>query len=660
MPTLRPASITTRREFLRDAAVVAGAIAAAPTLVGIAAHPASAAAATRLDDVVAAAIHPAIGIARVGNSLDSFYFGPEVPGAVPKPADGFKDASGAIARQAARFRIYGYDRHGRVVRELTEADASITWTVSVANTKAAWYDFDTAMDLPFAPRVPRRNPSVIGDARATLAVTPGPRTINGRTREPVPLDGGTFLGQSVGLGQLMVDGHGRLVVLPGVGEAYSPTAAPLTTFSDNDGWTDDVCDGPVHATVRIGDRMLEADPAWVVVTPPNYGPALATGVVTAFDSARTAWETPADLGTVSFAVDILPVLARLVDMQWVNAGYLRSHGWRSDGDYLDPDALEQLADSGRGARRARRDVFATLRDPSERKPDADAEPEMYGDGASLRVPPPPYELLTLTPIQYRAFERWAQGKFVDDRGTQPDTDDVDELPVRKRPAALDRASLEQCLGGAYHPGIELPWTLRVPSMWDTSLSNPGPSDTGRRLRVRSDTVELTDYGPMLTSTATLAVGGPLDGSAPGDLTRWLGTPWHTDAASCRSGYRPQRSPVLPTFWPARLPNHVLTEADYRVVVDRQRPLVERRRAFAARHDWERFVAGPDRRSTLTNMVAGWWKLGMVESRRGPSDGAFPDVLKVESGVGFAAEPPVEYGPDYQPADPAEYRGNLRQ
>ena len=121
--------------------------------------------------VVAVAVHPAIGIARVGNSADSFFFGPEMPGSLPHAPEGFKDVSGAIARQAARFRIYGYDAAGDVVGEVTAADADITWTVSVANTKAAWYDFVRPMDLPGAPPVKRRNAGVVGDARQGLVIT---------------------------------------------------------------------------------------------------------------------------------------------------------------------------------------------------------------------------------------------------------------------------------------------------------------------------------------------------------------------------------------------------------------------------------------------------------------------------------------------------------
>lgn len=83
-----------------------------------------------LERVTRVAIHPAIGLARVGNSPDAFFFAPEVPGATPRGP--FKDANGAVAKQAARFRLYGYDQDGRVVGELTADLAEIRLEVSWA------------------------------------------------------------------------------------------------------------------------------------------------------------------------------------------------------------------------------------------------------------------------------------------------------------------------------------------------------------------------------------------------------------------------------------------------------------------------------------------------------------------------------------------------
>jgi hypothetical protein len=47
---------------------------------------------------------------------------------------------GALKREVAEFRLYGYDATGKVVCELAmDADTMIEWTVELANLKAAWY-----------------------------------------------------------------------------------------------------------------------------------------------------------------------------------------------------------------------------------------------------------------------------------------------------------------------------------------------------------------------------------------------------------------------------------------------------------------------------------------------------------------------------------------
>lgn len=98
--------------------------------------------------IVRAAIYPAIGIARVGNSPDEYFIGPEVLAPTRVEPGFYKDRRGALKRLAARFRVYGLNQYGEVVRELTAADADISWQVHVANKKAAWYEFNTALDIP--------------------------------------------------------------------------------------------------------------------------------------------------------------------------------------------------------------------------------------------------------------------------------------------------------------------------------------------------------------------------------------------------------------------------------------------------------------------------------------------------------------------------------
>ena len=585
--------------------------------------------------IVRAAIHPAVGIARVGNSESSFFFGPEVPGALPHAPDGVKDAAGAVARQAARFRVYGVDAEGLPVRELTASEADIAWHVNVANSKAAWYEFDTAFDIPGAAPADLRNAGV--KDRSRLIVAPGERSVRGPAAGPVALEG-SFHDEDVYLGELMTDGDGRLVVLPGRGRGYTDGSASLTTFAGNDGWADDVCDGVVRATVRIGGRTIPTESAWVLTTPPNYGPAMATGFITLYDAVRSALVDAGmlDPGPVSLREDVLPLFARLDDTQWVNEGYFKENGFGSGGEWLSEGTLERLADPSPAAAEFRGSVLAQFRDPAFLVSQQGAIPDMYGDGVSIPQTGP-RQWLAVTPLQYAKLGAWARGRFTDDRDGVPGTSagSLRELPVGEQPRSLDRAALESCLGGAFHPGIEAPWTMRRPSLWARAF----------RLRVRSTEVDDREWGAKLTQEEALAPDGPLDGVAPGDLTRWQGVPWHSDAASCRSGYQRRISTVLPTFWPARIPNQVLIEADYRIVMDRSRALADRQAAFARRHDWERFIARPERPKTLALMIKDWSRLGMVTERPGPGDPEFPATLKVETDVGFEGEPKHEYGAD---------------
>src|SRR3989442_2335129 len=96
----------------------------------------------------------------------------------------------------------------------------------------------------------------------------------------------------------------------------------------------------------------------------------------------------------------------------------------------------------------------------------------------------------------------------------------------------------------------------------------------------------TDYGHQLTPAAVNQSDGPLAASGPGDLTRWMAVPWQTDTASCRSGYEGFTAST-PTFWPARVPNQVLSDDDYLKVMDKTLSPDERWAAFRNRLDWLR-------------------------------------------------------------------------
>jgi len=60
-------------------------------------------------------------IARVGNSREAFYTGPQVTHPAPREPGFYRDPTGALKREAAEFRIYGYNAAGEVVRSDTRS-----------------------------------------------------------------------------------------------------------------------------------------------------------------------------------------------------------------------------------------------------------------------------------------------------------------------------------------------------------------------------------------------------------------------------------------------------------------------------------------------------------------------------------------------------------
>jgi hypothetical protein len=579
-------------------------------------------------EIVRARIHPAIGIARVGNGSDYFY-GPELPYANTNSAVR-RDPKGRLNRQVARFRIYGLNSRGDIVTELNPADSGIqvVWTVHVANRKASWYEFLIALDCPEAACIdsPMRNAKVHGKSREKLDIDPGVKVIRGINEGPVPLCG-CFLDLPVVLGELRTDGAGRLLVIPGRG--VSGPALPEFKLAverhylgSNDGWFDDVCDGPVSASVKLRGRVIPVEAAWVVTAPPNYCPDI-TPVVTMFDVVT---ETVAGIfsggtGRPSFARDIYPIFLRLSAGQWVNKGLLETFGHGSPNDFTLRELSVQLADAGDRSAPLRQRIFAMFRDPESTTFQSELWPPIYGDSFGFDNAGPRARL-ALTKTMYRCLRSWTDGDFEADFD-QPQSVPtcLEDLPLQEQPATLDRAALEACSGGPFRPGYELTWPMRHASIYRAVF----------RLKEKPPEGRNDDYGEFLTQAKALSPGGPLACFGAGDLTRWLGLPWQSDAAGCRFGYEKERGRYLPAFWPARLPNHILTEDAYRVANDLSRPLPERIAAFGDRSPWMRPLglerSYPDQ---VQSMVAGFDQLGVLQRRPGPVDSVFPDDIYVES------------------------------
>jgi hypothetical protein len=248
----------------------------------------------------------------------------------------------------------------------------------------------------------------------------------------------------------------------------------------------------------------------------------------------------------------------------------------------------------------------------------------------------PRQNASISQTQYDTLARWANGTFVADwdRPFTPPAS-IDAVPLAQRPAMLDRAALEYCLADAFHPGCEVTWPVRHLTMFVKPF----------RIRRRPPGRAAPRYGKTLNQQKALSRGGPLFEQGPGDLTRWMGLPWQADTAFCRAGYDTTYDLYQPTFWPARVPNHVLTDVDYALVIDQTQPRARRLEAFIARTSWVEPLHGKTAEQ-MEQMVRVFASMGLLEARPGvQGDPDLPPMMLVAS-----------YGPDVPapaPSVPAE-------
>jgi hypothetical protein len=271
----------------------------------------------------------------------------------------------------------------------------------------------------------------------------------------------------------------------------------------------------------------------------------------------------------------------------------------------------------------RRQIFERFRNPAYTSMEYDDLPPYYGDDVALPAANP-RQWLAVLPIQYAWLLQWAEGDFDADwpEGGLTFPDRLEALPLDEQPAALDRAVLDECLGGPFHPGCEMTWPMRQSLLYEAPF------------RIQRRAAPEPDWGPEMTSVIVLADDGPLSGSGPGDVTRWMAVPWQTDTSSCLSRYKRDVDGYLPAFWPARVPNDVLALDGYQEVLDATKSEEQRERAFADRVKWLRDLPGfgVASRERINAFLRQWADAGIVTQQPGPTDGAaFPDAFWVELG-----------------------------
>jgi len=524
----------------------------------------------------------------------------------PIQSSDLRDKKGALKKQAARFKIFHYPEapstypsgHGAEVKVGSKVGNAVVkeiiWTVHLANKKSGGYvlenpnlkyskgvDPDTYVDSdvpyidgykhgtnPFVPGEknvfpPFRNADISGEPRLRkLTIDPGPRAISGTSAAQINFDLNTdasFYEDALGqintcdylksfpaqhfaelycpsgpietLGALQTDAGGRLLVLAGPGRAVSwyPQDTRMVSPTDNDGWFDDTADGPVFAQIKLSDgTSVEAEGAWVVSTDPAYAPQILNSV-SLWDSIYDIWVRELALVPelfrkkfnpkyqVCFQSDIQPFLVSAMLQEWTTnwpANATSRH--KSIGELTTLKDFEYF------------DFIRTEKDSSSQS----KMPLALGDSGQ--------SFLTPTPTQSHLFGV----AYKNGETAKPETLGGGEL--------LDKASLMNCLGGRFSPGIDMTFIVQQTDLYKNAWGEVGP------FRINAKKI---DYSSVLNNTPALSVGyipcqdNP-DGIEPGDTSKYMALPWHADYNSCAvHGAKPypENPGTLYWSWPAQRP-----------------------------------------------------------------------------------------------------------
>ncbi|WP_419812304.1 LodA/GoxA family CTQ-dependent oxidase [Bacterioplanoides sp.] len=426
------------------------------------------------------------------------------------------------------------------------------------------------------------NNSDVTDAtdRKKLMIDPGPRSVEqpgerssfSRYNIPENYTYGSFPpvgaggGQIDTLGELRMDDQGNLIALGGLGQVTGE--AQIDSFRGAPGYWDDIADGYVTATIHLLDgSTIDCTPAWLLIGSPKYAPELVNITTLAdtmhdvavrkmgaypeiFDASQYP---PADPSwgllpsrkhpgqhqpytplngfnrdyEANFERDIKPIMDRLGAYRWVaDVPYLN--------DFSRPGF--DVRDNSPENNNNRMEYFNLFRVPLPaedyfewHKQIENGPNEMFSELGAPLMPlnsgdnsvtntGPIYKFETLSPTQYFLLYQWAIGRF----NNTPPEQLPEDAPVTAE--QLDQASIGNCVGAPFSPGIETTWIVRSKNIYDAPLHL-------RMAHFMGDNQALATYYSKngLSTTANEADG---QGCEPGDLTKRMAIPWQADFNEC--------------------------------------------------------------------------------------------------------------------------------
>lgn len=483
-------------------------------------------------------IHPAVGIARVGDSPEELYIAPEIPGTFCAPTEiykvvlqstdkdkseihsfskidppdyNYRDTSEEkrIRRQAARFKIFEYTPNAAAAmkpenppiyptdQEITTLDLTrfdVTWQVKLSNLKS-----------PMGNNEPEAISLKVDPTQELVRLFDTPKlTDDDGTEQQLPR-----------LGEIYTDTEGRLIVAGGAGEAKPVGGADPIEGNTNVklyGWFDDTSDGVVTATIKDKNthEEFEALAARIVIAPPKFGGDVLP-LVSLYDlmEENSGVSPPKE---VSYTEHIFPILQKVILMQWVSQQAFVAHG---NGTLI----FDFWAKLTTGSPQEQQDLRKHLLELVEN------HHSDYGDGRlkAFRGMPKliahPDKGPFLTKRQIALFRGWAAQNIPEPvpttlpRPTVSEHTYLENVPVSEQPQALDQAHMETISSRGYLPGVDVGEIVESIVWKDENALVPRANINGKQ----------TD----------------------GELTQTLATPWQVDIPHCGE-----------KWWPTSYPSHV--------------------------------------------------------------------------------------------------------
>jgi hypothetical protein len=328
------------------------------------------------------------------------------------------------------------------------------------------------------------------------------------------------------------------------------------------GWWDDTCGGEIDVTVEMQDGSIyssrdnveaihddgtrnAANGGWIVTAPPKYAPhmyhvvSIKDRVFEAFPEADPNLTKPTE-----FYRDIYPILSRAVNYGWVSAEAAGvtpenrnlAHGPKQAGNLLSPENIAKFADpNNEDGAKARNQIYSLMRHadggklinslppapppaaapaPDSWVPDrvsrGNKMPKLWGTaGKPLQNQQLghdfPNQYLSLTANDLWRMEQWANGDFL--MGEPVLVQQLDAYDVIDQPLAMDCAAMEPTIGGGFHPGIEFPYLICYPELFEEAF-RVGEQNT------------------------------------PGGLAAYMSCPWQGDFWSCNTAWWPVQRPEI--------------------------------------------------------------------------------------------------------------------